>query len=252
MIINESGGGAGLKLKVVGGTAAPANPRENTVWVDTDTGIEGWAFSSAQPESPKEGMLWFKTGINSAVAVDVDKKNTVMLYPIDCQQYVSGAWVRKDAQTWDGTEWTPWRIYLFDGNVNTELTGGINGTIQENAIFWNDTVAGDENMTYTTQQAVDVTNFRTLSVRMMATATAESAYMRIGLMTSTSNGSNKGTSTALAYAELDSPFNSEEKILSVDISDITGEVFPFYAWGARSSVGGRKFTGYIYGWWAEL
>ena len=244
--------GSGLNLKVVGGTSAPTNPKENTVWVNTSTAINGSAFSATEPINPVEGMIWFKTGINSPVAMDVDKKNTVMLYPIGCQQYVSGEWVRKDAQTWDGTEWNTWRIYLFDGNVNTELTGGINGTIQDNAIFWNDTVSGGENMTYTTMQAVDVTDFKTLSVRMMATLSAEYAYMRIGLMSSTSNGSNKGTSTALVYAELDSPFNSEEKILSVDISDITGEVYPFYAWGATSSAGGRKFTGYIYEWWAEL
>lgn len=249
--VSGSGGGAALNFRVVGGTTAPENPKENCIWVNTSTDITSYVFSATQPTG-SAGMVWIITGTSSPVEFNALKKNGLQVYPIFAKQYVSGEWVRKDAQTWDGTEWNTWRIYLFDGNVNTELTGGINGTIQDNAIFWHDTVSGGENMTYTTMQAVDVTDFKTLSVRMMATLSSEYAYMRIGLMSSTSNGSNKGTSTALVYAELDSPFNSEEKILSVDISDITGEVYPFYAWGATSSAGGRKFIGYIYEWWAEL
>ncbi len=50
MIFNMSGGGGtGLNFTVVGGTAAPSNPKENTIWVDTDTEITSWDFSAMQP-----------------------------------------------------------------------------------------------------------------------------------------------------------------------------------------------------------
>lgn len=126
VIINTGGGsGGGLNLKVVGGTTQPTSPKENTIWVNTDTEIEGWAFSSAQPESPKEGMLWFQTTTDSLVAMNIDKKNTVMLYPGGCSQYIGGAWVEKDAQSFIGGKWVDWRIYFYNkGDQCTDLTGG--------------------------------------------------------------------------------------------------------------------------------
>lgn len=41
--------GAPLNFKVVGGTTAPANPKENTIWVNTDTDINGYIFSGEDP-----------------------------------------------------------------------------------------------------------------------------------------------------------------------------------------------------------
>lgn len=47
MIFNMSGGGgAALNFKVMGGTAEPSNPKENTIWVNTNNPITGWQFSS--------------------------------------------------------------------------------------------------------------------------------------------------------------------------------------------------------------
>ena len=52
MIFNLSGGGssgASLNFKVVGGTTEPANPSENTIWVNTDEPITSWIFSAKNP-----------------------------------------------------------------------------------------------------------------------------------------------------------------------------------------------------------
>ena len=43
------GGGANLNFKVVGGTTAPSDPKENTIWVNTDTAIHAWDFSATEP-----------------------------------------------------------------------------------------------------------------------------------------------------------------------------------------------------------
>ena len=56
-ITRRGGGGiAGLNFKVVGGTTQPTNPKENTIWVNTNTDITSWVFSAGQPESPTEGL----------------------------------------------------------------------------------------------------------------------------------------------------------------------------------------------------
>lgn len=46
---NVGGGGAELNFEVVGGTSAPASPKENTIWVNTDTEITSWVFSAKRP-----------------------------------------------------------------------------------------------------------------------------------------------------------------------------------------------------------
>ena len=44
-----AGGGTPLNFKVVGGTSAPSNPKENTIWVNTSTAITSWDFSATEP-----------------------------------------------------------------------------------------------------------------------------------------------------------------------------------------------------------
>lgn len=125
MIINESGGGAGLNLKVVG-NPQPTSPKNNTIWVDTDTEINGYAFSATEPASPRPGMLWFKTGATSNAPINIDKKNTVMLYPNICQQYINGAWVSKTAKIYSSAKWSElWDGGLYvGGNQYEAITGG--------------------------------------------------------------------------------------------------------------------------------
>jgi len=51
MIFNMTGGGVpDLAFQVLGGTTAPENPKENTIWVHTDQKITGYGFSSREPD----------------------------------------------------------------------------------------------------------------------------------------------------------------------------------------------------------
>ena len=43
-----SGGGGGLNFKVVG-NPKPTNPKENTLWIDTDVKFKRWVFSATEP-----------------------------------------------------------------------------------------------------------------------------------------------------------------------------------------------------------
>jgi len=114
MIINMTGGGGGgLNFKVVGGTTQPDTPAANTIWVNTDAPVNGYAFAAVAPAEPTEGLVWFLVGKSSAVAFNAARGNTLMIYPAGCKQYVSGEWVSKTAKTYLDGAWKDWTRYLY-------------------------------------------------------------------------------------------------------------------------------------------
>ena len=123
---NVGGGGGGLNFKVVGVSAQPGNPKENTIWVNTDTEITSWAFSATEPESPVEGMVWIVTGTSSTVEFNALKKNGIQVYPVSCKQYVSGAWADRFAYVYQNGAWSQFSevitaLYIIkDGFVDFE------------------------------------------------------------------------------------------------------------------------------------
>ena len=121
-----AGGGTSLNFKVVGGTAEPAKPKENMIWLDTDTKITSWAFRAAEPETPAEGMIWISTGASSTAPFNALKKNGIQVYPLYAKQYVSGAWVDVDAKSYQNGAWVDWwngHLYEY-GNLHEQVTGG--------------------------------------------------------------------------------------------------------------------------------
>lgn len=126
MIGRTNAGGMNIiNFKVVG-NPQPANPKENTIWVNTDAKITGWYFSATQPENLAEGMVWFSTGSSSHIPFNSLKKNGLMAYPITAKQYINGALVYKEAKIYQVGSWVSfWDGYLYkSGNEYTEVTGG--------------------------------------------------------------------------------------------------------------------------------
>ena len=120
-----AGGGTALNFQVTG-NPQPANPKENTVWVDTESPITGWVFSPRQPETAAEGCVWIKTGTDGTTEFNALKKNGIQLCPVGAKQYVGGAWVDKDAQIYQDGAWKSWWAgELYDGGDEcTAVTGG--------------------------------------------------------------------------------------------------------------------------------
>lgn len=117
--------GGGLNFDVVGGTTQPSSAAVNTIWVNTDTAITDWVLSPVAPATANEGTVWIRTSLASAFGFNALAENAIMVYPTDAQQYISGAWVSKDAKSFNGTAWVEWAIYLYNtGDECTDLTGG--------------------------------------------------------------------------------------------------------------------------------
>lgn len=116
----------GVNFKVVGGLTQPANPKENTFWVNTDVSVPMWVVGSTAPAAPTEGMVWISNGSASRVVINVLKKNALYIYPQVARQYVSGAWVNREAYCYQNKAWTKlWFGQLYTpGDEWSAVTGG--------------------------------------------------------------------------------------------------------------------------------
>ena len=248
-----SGGGGALNFQIVGSTTEPANPKENTIWVNTDTPVTGYVFSGEAPETASTGMLWMLTGDLSAVEFNATKKNCIHICPMSAKQYLGGAWVTKTAKTYQDGAWVDWLLYLFkDGVVNTKVVSGINATISDGALYFDDTITKGYCKTYTTKTPVDLTYANTIHYVMMCSTSTASAYFRGAVYSAAYNGDNIHVDRTLAAVSSDSPFNKEVREVVLDVSKLTGSYYVGYAWGVYSTASGnRSFSGYIYDWWLE-
>ena len=125
MIHNMIGGGAGLNFKVVS-NPQPAQPKENTIWVDTNAELTSWIFSAAQPKG-QVGLLWIKTAAFSSAPFNALKKNSLIVYPLSARLYTGGAWKKVTAKSWQNgawVEWIPENALYYHGDECTPVSGG--------------------------------------------------------------------------------------------------------------------------------
>lgn len=132
--INFKSGGAGLNFKIVGGTTRPQNPRENTIWINTDTAIGEYQFSSTKPKTKADGSglqkgdVWIATQDESLVFLNVLKKQAVILRLGKVLQYIDSDFELKAGKIYQSGQWKDIEsslILIDDGNLLTEETGGV-------------------------------------------------------------------------------------------------------------------------------
>ena len=239
MIFNVSGGGgASLNFKIVGGTARPSNPSENTIWINTGEEITSWIFSATEPVTPSEGMVWISTGKSSKAAFNILKKNILQVYPISAKQFLSDTWVMMPAVSFQNEMWVDWVIPLtlipnaedYPSSKWTASRSGVSINVTEN----NAVVSYDsdgKSYVFMISLDVDVTDFTTMTLKGNAAVTkgsTSSPNIKVGLF----NGETMitGYSTQLANgasADIDNTY---------DISELTGMTsFAFYFQTGSSS-----------------
>lgn len=200
MIFNTTGGGAALNFRVVG-NPQPANPTENCIWVDTDTPITSWLFSATEPSPAEAGMVWINIGISSTVQFNSLKKNGIQVYPLSAKQYISGAWVDKEAQSYQGGAWVAWlppnRLFKSGFGALVEFTLGketnaVTPTITTDAFKFTENSSGSYNYAYAiTKEPIDVTNMSKIYVE--ATVTSASKILMFGTCASASSPASAPT-----------------------------------------------------------
>ena len=246
-ILNVSGGGgAGLNFKVLGGTVLPANPRENTIWVNTSAKITGHVFDVNQPTG-SEGLVWIQTGTSSSAPFNALKKDAIQIYPTGAKQYISGAWVDVVAKTYQDGAWVDWAVFLFkNGNRYESLTGGwgtgyktnsafsaVNASFGSEIGFSISRVAGKINYCQiaATKNKIDLTNANKLRFKFTSVG-GNSGYIRVGIARSLDFTSS---SAIVSYLTVNSSGDA-----NLNVSGISGEYYVFCGvssnWGAGTTM----------------
>lgn len=226
------GGGPGLNFKVVGGTSQPTNPRENTIWVNTDTSITSYVFSITQPTG-SAGMVWFQIGTSSSVPFNALKKNTLRVYPTSCKQYVSGSWVAKTAKTYLNSKWTDWSTYLYDKGssgwkVASSGSGWSNGTLSYNGALVLTLSSTTTCLAVTPNESVDLTDFKTLKVVVDSSSTNLSTTSNwIGVSSSNNFSWNpEAGGSKLPSSVVSSKTFAASGTITLDITSLNGKYYP--------------------------
>lgn len=128
MIMNlTQGGGSELNYKIVGGASAPANPKENTIWINTDVAIPEYIFSNSQPSDVSNGAVWIQTTVSSNIQFNALKKNKLMVYLNTVKQYVDGSWVDKEITIYQNGKWNVLEITIYNGGQPSGWWAGEDG-----------------------------------------------------------------------------------------------------------------------------
>ena len=234
MIFNMNGGGTALNFRVVGGTSAPFDPKENTIWVNTSTTITDWVFSATQPEAAT-GRVWFVVGTSSPTEFNALKKNSIQVYPVTVKQYVSGAWVKKEAQTYQSGKWVDWYTFIFQSGIGAIMqmqfwkytsssTGAMNDTTSTN-IDVNGITFDKETTSYGVQSAftvetVDLTEVNTLYCKARHIKKV-GAGLIFFIVASLPN--NKGETYQHAAASVGISQTDDLQTYALDVSNFTGK-----------------------------
>lgn len=228
-----AGGVPALNFKIVGGAIQPGNPKENTIWVNTETEISGWVFSAEEPGEPAGGMVWIILGTTSEVPFNALKKGELYCFPTSCEQYVGGSWASVDAYIYQGGQWLQFSseshyLAVYDSGVeNVPLT--LTGFARRASVL--QASLGTGGSAYIkTSSAIDITHNSTLNVTC--------TYL---------NGD--GTFAGYFYARIlntDGSVVAEKSssrnttgTISLDISSLTGNyIVAAYAYNSSGSYGG--------------
>lgn len=251
MIFNVSGGGGsvGLNFRVVGGTAAPSTPKENTIWVNTDVDITSWAFDAEEPGPAETGMVWFVTGTSSKVAFNALKKGAIKIYPLMAKQYVSGQWVGVEAKSYQNGEWVDWVTYLYapgdectdNGghwvtdakNISSSGGGSANLTLTlgSNSMTIAQTEAARGGICYK-EAPIDLSEVKTIVVKAdVGDASPLIKWKSLNVWPSIGSYIESNRAATLAFGEL-----SGDVTLELDVSSLSGEYIVGFGLYSTSSI----------------
>jgi hypothetical protein len=226
------GGGGGLNFKVIGGTTAPSNPKENTIWINTSTAITDWVFSATQPTAAS-GRVWISTGTSSSIEFNALKKNGIQVYPLSVKQYVSNKWVDKTAKSYQNGSWVDWVFYLFSaekginkGSWNKAVESNGSFSVSDSAITISNSSNGSAWASVINTEPIDTTGKTWLIVRMTTTGSVHS-NTGFGL---TSNPDNLKSTSVDVYGSLSTGD------IKVNIANLSG-VYYFKIWIFKADSG---------------
>lgn len=244
-ITRRGGGGSGgsaLNFKVIAVSpelTLPAIAKENTIAVSTTAPISSYVFATVAPTSPEEGIVWFATGTASSGEFNAIKKNGLWVYPTACKQYVSGAWVNRDAWIYKSSAWVQFSwawIYVVQNGAaisppGFSTFGSVDGTlpvITQGSGYTEIKTTVNSNA-ITTDSKLDLTNANTIYAELNLVSytqgsTAKFKGVSLAVFNTTRNSNFTTMSNAMLLYTLTT--TKGEQTISLNVSSLTGEYYP--------------------------
>ena len=232
------GGGAALNFSVVG-NPQPANPKANTIWVNTDTKITGWFFSATQPENLAAGNVWFPVSASSTAPFNALKKNGIQVNPLSAKQYINGAWVYKESKMYQNGVWVdviPDNYLFYEGYgaivpLYTEQQRNATITVASDKITTTmpTTDTGYYIVSCVSKDKINVTKYNWLKVeakvtRLAGTVNSSSAKHNMRVVLTNNQSAEANTEPAYCPASLEVAVG-ERKVYALNIASFTGSYF---------------------------
>lgn len=187
----------------------------------------------------KPGSVWIQTGITSTVAMNVLKKNSIQVYPISANQYVNGAWVAKNARTYQGGAWVDWihpdiaKIYNLK-EVRENGTGGATVTIGKEMVLTTTSAGSAQGyVAFYSAEKIDLTNYSKLTFKGSRSPFGQS--FMVGFRTANTRYWNWGEYADDIAASV--RVEPTEATYSVDVSSLNGSYYFFANFAGQSSAG---------------
>lgn len=216
-------GGASLNFKVVGGTAEPVNPKENTIWVNTDAEVTGWAFAAENPYEGDvpSGAVWVKTGVFGVTSFNALKKNAVQIIPNACYQFDGTQFSAKPALLYQNGTWVNFsKIDLYNsGDTCSDVTGGwafaTQDTCAEKETYLQ---IGRDSQAYT-KQPIDLTSIKSIHWKFNSLPLPDNTPC---LAVATSGTTTNFTAFVGGTTYTQNTYNVE---YTLDVSSLTGKYY---------------------------
>lgn len=235
----NAGSGGGVNIRVVGGTTKPSTGRYGMIWVNMATAQPAYKISPVEPQDPTDGMVWVVTGAGNKLLC-ADKKGLLEIALIGCKVYSESTW--KLVEAWLFADvWIKFGdtiLYLYiKGDLCEADSGG-----------WEPLDYSNDAHSSIRRSAPEFTNGET-SCTVSLTGAGEN-YIRQGsvfsgkkidvtdyttLVMNVATLPNFGTYTIGLTDEKAHPYtfiasvkftkSTADKLISVDISSLTGEYY---------------------------
>lgn len=227
-------------------------PYEGTIGVVTDVEIGECTFDSNEPTVISNGEVWFRTAEKSGLVFNALKKDTLLVRPKDCKQYIPGIfpepgkWVERVVKTYTRGKWIPWVKTLFSANVKeTWFAGALpmtNGGAGKST-FSQDYDDGSKKImqesgkggAYHLADPVDLTSYNTIVFDGDMTGDSDTEGNHCGLYVWSAYPVNYYTENVVKSLLTKKETVTGERYL--DVSDLTGEYYiGFGLYGSTANI----------------
>ena len=230
--INFKSGGANLNFKIIGSTTQPASPKENTIWVETDTPIGKHQFSWSTPSTRADGSplqtgdIWGRCTSHTEIEINLFKNNTIKLPIQDIWMWNGTEWIWQNAKIYQNSAWKDLYYLQYENQWYFWRTSTINSQPKPSDFVGKNKVAqgyyADTSTSISMNMADSYSGIATTYVFLDTDETINITFTTDDAGTVTINNAHIGNLTSCTATALNCPFKKGWNKLEVCYTEGSG------------------------------